>query len=276
MLEVETIYKYMYIHIIMMLCRAMYGLERFGDYLMKMSQSCHANKHVSICYAYLLHELCSFLALHDPEVYRASQEGFAQSHMFNISKVLHPSSWEVSGCKDRTGVYLNVQIISSITALYRKDAANLFPASFDVSRMNSGIFNEATQIVGNLWCGVRYFDMYYEGYHQHILGRGTCCIALPSIGHQYAYDGTIYCIIRNIIHHQAVIIVGCPHVYFFYVEILRVRPSTTDVPLLEADTTAEFMWVSQADVDYYHANQQFCFRDHDDQNVSQFYLILLN
>jgi hypothetical protein len=253
-----------------LLCWGMYGLERFGDYLMKMSLSRHPNKHCSIVYAYLLHELRSFLAVHDPSKYRPN-ESFAQGHMFSISQVSCPSSWEVSGHRSRD-VNLTLDDVAAVTALYRADASAL---DFDLSILHFAVEHSALQIVGKLWCGVRYFEMYYEGLDQFVLGQGHCCIGWASMD-EHSFDGRRYGIIRNVVSHQAVMRVDCPTVYFFNVELLSISPASSDVPLSGADATGDRVWISQAELDYLHAGHQFCLRDHDDPEAAQFYLIELN
>lgn len=44
-----------------LLAWGMYGLERFGNYVVNLSCSRHPNKHVSMCNNFLWIELCSFL-----------------------------------------------------------------------------------------------------------------------------------------------------------------------------------------------------------------------
>ena len=258
-----------------LLAWCMYGLERFGDYLMKLSKSRHKMKHVSIAKAYLLHELCSFLTFHDPSLYRSSKSGTYQNHMFSFSQAATPSSWQVSGHGGQ-GVRLSLDVLVELTALY--NASDLAPAEF----LRGSLSNYAHQVVGKIWCGVRYIEMYYRGYDEHLLGKSACCVVLPfpdhNIMHDYenTYDGQLYGILRNVLSHRATLHSQCPHVYFFHVQILNVRSSTTDVPLLEASGTGTCLWFSQASFDNNHLSQQFCLRNHDDPAVSQFYLIELN
>lgn len=137
---------------------------------------------------------------------------------------------------------------------------------------------DALQIIGKLWCGVRYFEAYYEGYNETVLGKGYCCVSVPTLpDDDRSYDGQLFGILRCVVLHRAVMLTTCPKVYFFQVEILSVKSSSTDVPLLEATITGDLMWVSQACFDVFHANQNFCLRDHDDKDVpASFYLIHLN
>jgi hypothetical protein len=254
----------------------MYGLERFGDYLMKMSNSTHRNKHVSICKASILHDLLAFLIVHDPSQYRSKQpSSWSQSHMqFNFSQVSRPSSWECTSRPQSRGVTLPFKALIDINQLYR--------SQYQVLGLNSDILantlsNDAIQILGKLWCGVRYFQAYYEGYDETVLGMGLCCVSVPTLpDDDRSYDGQLFGILRCVVLHRAVMLTTCPEVYFFQVEILSVKPSSTDVPLLEANITGDCMWVSQASFDVFHANQNFCLRDHDDKDVASFYLIHLN
>ena len=248
------------------------GLERFGDYLMKMSNSNHPNKHVSIAKQYCFNELLCFLAVHDPSLYRPPIAAFAQSHMFCVAQLASPSSWEVSGTRNREVHLLPLVVVDQLAALYRTQNLGV-SSEFTDDQMS----RTALQVTGSLWNGLRYVRMYCEGYSQGTLGQGICCLSLPSPAkHPLSYDGRLFGIVRNILWHKYVLNTRCPRVYFFEVELLQVGSSTTDVPLMEAKVTGQRMWFSQASFDRFNASQQFCLRDHDDPDVSQFYLIQLS
>ena len=197
---------------------------------------------------------------------------------FNFSQVSRPSSWECTNSPQSRGVTLPQKELIDITQLYLGQYQVLGLNSNILANMTTYTFSkDALQIIGKLWCGVRYFQAYYEGYHETILGKGLCCVSIPTLpDDDRSYDGQLFGILRCVVKHRAVMLTTCPEVYFFQVEILSVKSSSTDVPLLEANITGNRMWVSQACFDVFHANQNFCLRNHDDQDVASFYLIHLN
>ena len=237
----------------------MYGLERFGDFLIKMSKSKHKHKHVSIVKKYVWVELETFLMVHDPVKYAGLvEECRTEPHVFSFTTVQSPQSWVVSGRASRI-VVLPPDDVMAISNLYQT-----LPLSVNISGM---IDVTALQIPGTLWSGFRHFSMYYEGYHHYKLGKGNCCVSWP-VGNSKLenYGGQCYGITRNIIKHKAY---GgsssCPSVFFFSVELLRVKspPGNCDLPLLLAEPTSQRVWLSQLDI-VSAANNMFCLRDHDD------------
>jgi hypothetical protein len=253
-----------------LLCWGMYGLERFGDYLMKMSLSRHPHKHVSIARNYVWHELAGFLAVHDPILYPADSSGYQQPHMFSSSMVSDPSSWTVSVIESRA-ICLPPVLLAKTFLLYSTffQQQSLGVVLQPHHKFESG----AAHILGKLWCGTREYQAYYEGCDQFVLGKGHCCITWFSSSDS-SFDGRDYGVIRNIFHHQAFLSPKCPEVYIFEVELLDVVPSSTDVPLLEAKLSEQRVLISQANLDSAAVLLQFCLRDHDDASKG-FYLIEL-
>jgi hypothetical protein len=256
----------------------MYGLERFGDYLMKMSFSRNANKHVSICKRYLWRELCTFLSIDDPENFQEfSADQFIQPHMFSLSQIKNPSSWTISG-DNSAAVTMSTLDALQLSNMYNdQELLAIHPprqAHVTVERC-------CLQIRGQLWCGTRYFEMYFEGYDHAVLGQGNCCVVLPSLNPQrnpfishLSFGGAMYGIVRNIIQHRFSPFKSCPLVFFFEVEMLELSSSSTDLPLSNAVASGKRVWVSQFDVQV-HASTFFCLRCHDD-DVNKFYVIELN
>jgi hypothetical protein len=258
----------------------MYGLERFGDYLMKMSYSRNANKHVSICKRYMWRELCTFLYIDNPAEHEEFTQGqFVQPHMFSLSQIDNPSLWTVDGDKS-AAVIMSAKDAVELANMYIDQDLLSYPATYPpLSREAHSPFDrDCLQIRGHLWCGTRYFEMYYEGYDHEVLGRGNCCVVLPDLKPDrlahLSFDGAMYGIVRNIVQHRIYPLATCSLVFFFQVELLQVSASSTDLPLPDAVATKELVWVSQFDVRE-HASTFFCLRCHDDDDT-KFYFIELN
>ena len=263
-----------------LLCWGMYGLERFGDYLMKMSKSRHKNKHVSICEAYIWVEMTTFLMVHDPAKYKISDYApNSQPHLFSFSNVSSPKSWSVEG-RASTSINLPDDYLTAIASLYSAQPKLNVVANGPIGRM-------VLQVLGKIWCGVRYFQMYYEGYDHAILGRGHCCVSWSG-GHDASrwpgapsFGGQYYGIIRHCFEHHAYHSIHCPSVLFFYVEVLCVTEAQTDVPLMEAEATGSCVWLSELDLMEF-AQYMFVLRNFDEPRTNflcdhgKFYVIELN
>jgi hypothetical protein len=235
-----------------------------------MSLSRHPHKHVSIAANYVCHELAAFLAVHDPILYPADSSGYLQPHMFSSSMVSDPSSWTVSAINSRP---------ISLPPVLQAKTLQLYSTRFQqqslgvVLQPHHKFEPSAAHILGKLWCGTREYQAYFDGCDEFVLGKGHCCITWFSSS-DCCFDGRDYGVIRNIFLHQAFLSPKCPEVYLFEVQLLVVSPSSTDVPLLEAQLSEERVLMSQANLDTTAVQLQFCLRDHDD-STKGYYLIEL-
>lgn len=170
---------------------------------------------------------------HDPDSFAGlaadSSDLTTQKHMFAFSMVGSPESWVVSGTANRTVMLLEEDKLS-IAKFYIEQQIVIMPLGVAIE-----FDGTVLQVPGKVWCGIRYFQMYYTGHSDSILGKGHCCVSFSSSDPMLpSFGGQCYCIIRNLVVHQAFCSASCPLVYFFYLEFLSVCESSSDVPLLEA------------------------------------------
>ena len=256
---------------------SMYGLERFGDWLMKLSQSSHDNKHVSIVQSYRWMELATFLRVDNPDLFSSLKDSAAsmQPHMFCLSTHLHVSSWKLVGAKSRV-IILEFPELVALEKIYSALYQPLGLASFRQSPgfTASKFERSALQVRGKLWTGRRYYRSYYEAgsEDQSQFSRGACLIRFIN-----AASKVDHAVIRDVWKHQAFTVKGCPDHYFFHVELLAVEgPGPLDefkfssgrLPLPVARLTGKRILLSHLAL----LPDTFCMKA-DDDDPAMFYII---
>jgi hypothetical protein len=256
-----------------LLLTGMYGLERFGDWFIKMTKAT-VRKHVSMCHNYVLKELCAFLKQHDADTF--GDLGVTQTlqpHMVSLHHQTKPLSWSVTGalnksfhltydtmiplmdiyfeCGEALGVSIWIGPEPTLSSFFCEFASNVqFAAAF---------------IRGQLWTGARYFQSLPNGYDAVELGRGHCVISF-NIG-----EGLQFGIIRKIILHRPFLSKECPRCYFFCIEVVRVEGPVSDVPLPSAFITEEICWASTPHI----MHDKFMLMPNDDDSIKPecYYLV---
>ena len=220
----------------------MYGLERFGDYIVKMSNSRKPERHLSIVRRYVQVELCNFLRVSQPSKYGdlGSQESVPQA-MFSPRVCLDPSSWVVQRSSSSKVTNLSNVEMSQFADLYLNTRTLLaLDDSFDsITDSPQSMDRQVIQIGGALWSGRRFFQQYYFANDDiHQFGAGSCCVSLT-------FDGVKSLgIIREVVKHCAFVSRTCPQVYFFNVELLSAASKNADVPLDVVSLSSQRIWVT--------------------------------
>jgi hypothetical protein len=256
------------------------SLERFGDYVVKMSASRHDHKNVSIVKNYLWVELCNFYRVHDPVRYGSlgKVSGSYQAHMLCFTMPTQPSKWPHSGTEARV-VRLTEEELAIFAGLYsRFDVLPDLPlntTTIDGTHQPATMDPTGLQIRGRLWCGLRFFRSYYfKGENDaKILGSGHCCVTYFTLNPQRCEK---YGIIREIIQHQPYSQLAHPgSVYMFRIEELKVYDPVDDdydtVPLPTAIMSGQETWVCEAAI---FTDSVYCLQALDD-DPSTFYVVSL-
>ena len=144
-------FVYIYIYIYIFIYRSMYGLERFGDFLVKLSPSKRPYRHKSIVMRYVQVELCNFLRVHDPVRFASLKVAGSpvQPHMVCKASFLSPTDWSVTGQEGR-GIPLKASEIDNLRQLYTMYSGALGLNVF----LGSVVSRAAWQVRGRIWTRV--------------------------------------------------------------------------------------------------------------------------
>lgn len=253
---------------------AMYGLERYGDYLCHLSESRHTNRHVSLAKQAQWMEFICFLRVHDPEKYAdlGVDPVNAQPHMFSTTAFRTPSSWMVKGARSRVCYLQYPDNTDQIVDLYKRFSIelNLVDSLKTLARYEESMLRSVVQICGKLWIGSRFLKSLPEGLDPKSLSKGECLMCWPSNGEPEAYAGDCYGIIRDILLHEP--FAGAPAVYLMRMAVLDVNQSNDFVPLLRASPSETEVWICQSQVSSSHWS--LCVPD--DVRPDDYYLLELN
>ena len=249
----------------------MYGLERFGDFLVKLSPSKRPYRHKSIVMRYVQVELCNFLRVHDPVRFASLKVAGSpvQPHMVCKASFLSPTDWSVTGQEGR-GIPLKDSEIDNLRQLYTMYSGALGLNAF----LGSVVSAAAWQVRGRIWTGLRYFCSYYYNNDNTLqLGKGYCCVEYV------AASGVVqFGVIREVLQHRPFNVKDCPVVFLFVLEPLHVVPAKPvdalqgdELPLPVVRFSGNTIWACQSQMQ----SHMYCLKPHSTVGL-WYFLDLLN